>query len=321
MDGEKDQCNAFLVLMLSQMLDQHNKLVKTYRYAKQKIKCNQGRSFKLKLIKKRSSDPRIYNLPHVSEVAALVVGDFDINKGDRDIIVEYQKGGLQRISELHPLYLALQYPLLFPFGEDGYRDDLQFRNSSIGFNSSRKKVSMRQYFAYRFQMREQDESILLLSGRLFQQLVVDGYSAVERQRIDFFIYNQPKIRAATYNGLHQACSSGAVQPSSCGKRVILPSSFIGGRRHSKENYQDAMTICHARGYPSLFITFTCNPKWPELVRLLDKFSCSSEDRPDLVVRIFKIKLDQLIRDITKEQLFGPYNAGINIILCLFGRYV
>jgi hypothetical protein len=31
-----------------------------------------------------------------------------------------------------------------------------------------------------------------------------------------------------------------------------------------ENYQDAMAICRWAGYLDLFITFTCNAKWPEI---------------------------------------------------------
>lgn len=56
----------------------------------------------------------------MSEVAALIVGDVDTGS-KRDIILERQSGRLKRISEFHPSYLALQYPLLFPYGEDGFR--------------------------------------------------------------------------------------------------------------------------------------------------------------------------------------------------------
>ncbi|XP_012857574.1 PREDICTED: uncharacterized protein LOC105976856 [Erythranthe guttata] len=50
--------------------------------------------------------------------------------GVRDIVVETQSKRLQRISELHPLYLPLQYPLIFPYGKDGYRDDIPLRETS-----------------------------------------------------------------------------------------------------------------------------------------------------------------------------------------------
>ena len=55
---------------------------------------------KLRLIAGREKDGRTYNLPNVSEVAALIVGDFDANSR-RDIIAETQNGELQRIHELN----------------------------------------------------------------------------------------------------------------------------------------------------------------------------------------------------------------------------
>jgi hypothetical protein len=37
-----------------------------------------------------------------------------------DIIVEFKDMGPQRISDIHLKPMYLQYPLLFPFGEDGF---------------------------------------------------------------------------------------------------------------------------------------------------------------------------------------------------------
>lgn len=70
------------------MLDSCNPLAKTLRNVRDKLKRNKSRKFRLRLIKMRKSDPRVYNLPHVSDVAALIAGEADINKGDRDIIVK-----------------------------------------------------------------------------------------------------------------------------------------------------------------------------------------------------------------------------------------
>lgn len=38
-----------------------------------------------------------------------------------DVIVSTIQCHLKRINETHPSYLLLQYPLLFPFGEDGWK--------------------------------------------------------------------------------------------------------------------------------------------------------------------------------------------------------
>lgn len=52
------------------------------------------------------------------------MGTGDDEKGNRDVIIEHRTYGLKRISELHPSFMAMQYPLFFPYGEDGYRTDI-----------------------------------------------------------------------------------------------------------------------------------------------------------------------------------------------------
>ncbi|CAN7105221.1 unnamed protein product [Brassica rapa subsp. narinosa] len=118
------------------------------------------------LIESRQSDGRTHNLPTANEVAALIPGDFVLNMETRDIVLESTSGKLQRISELHPAYLPLQYPLLFPYGEDGFR-----LNIPIGFEDStvkkRKNVTMREYFAFRILERRWEAPTITRSGRLF----------------------------------------------------------------------------------------------------------------------------------------------------------
>jgi hypothetical protein len=33
----------------------------------------------------------------------------------------------QRISEIHPKFMYLQYPLLYPYGEDGYAVEIPYK--------------------------------------------------------------------------------------------------------------------------------------------------------------------------------------------------
>ncbi|MBW0564551.1 hypothetical protein O181_104266 [Austropuccinia psidii MF-1] len=88
-----------------------------------------------------------------------------------------------------------------------------------------------------------------------------------------------------------------------GKKIVLPSTFSGGPRAMVQLYHDAMALVTALGRTSLFITITENPKWQEIQRcLLDDETAS--DRPDLISRIFNIKLQSLIRDLTKNKRFG-----------------
>jgi len=59
-------------------------------------------------------------------------------------------------------------------------------------------------------------------------------------------------------------------------------------------YQDAMAIVSCYGKPDLFVTFTCNPKWPEITRELLS-NQTAVDRPDLTARVFHMKLQNLLK--------------------------
>ena len=123
---------------------------------------------KLKLISDRQSDGRLYNLPNTVEVAALIVGDEHIGN-KRDNIIEKQIGVLKRINELHPAYLPLQYPILYPKGEHGYRPNILHKDHPNIHVTKRKKVIIREYFCYRMLSRDNKAQTILHSRRLFQQ--------------------------------------------------------------------------------------------------------------------------------------------------------
>jgi hypothetical protein len=79
---------------------------------------------KLCLIASRRKDARRYNVSTPDEVAALMVGDGYEAVDRRDVVIAQQAGPLQRISELHVGYMALHYPLLFPYSEDGWHPNI-----------------------------------------------------------------------------------------------------------------------------------------------------------------------------------------------------
>jgi len=74
---------------------------------------------KLRFIASRTKDARRYNVLTVDEVAALMVGDGSEAVNRRDVVLTQQASAFQRIFELHVGYMALHYPLLFPYDEDG----------------------------------------------------------------------------------------------------------------------------------------------------------------------------------------------------------
>ncbi|XP_035836020.1 uncharacterized protein LOC110888601 [Helianthus annuus] len=119
-----------------------------------------------------------------------------------------------------------------------------------------------------------------------------------------------KLRSDSLNSLKNVQEVGQSDLSHTGQPVILPSSFTGGSRYMMQNYLDAMALCRTYGYPDFFITITCNPKWPEIVRFIGDSSIKPEDRPDILCRLFKMKLDELIKDLKQKKIFGDINAVV-----------
>lgn len=319
---DNDECtHSGLVVALQKVLNMHNPYVGVYRFVRDRINSNGVHQLRMRILGKQCRNSKRYNMPTVSEVAALIVGDYESNHHERDIIVETREGMLKRIPTLSKAYFPLQYPLLFPYGEDGWCEGIEYHCPVSGSSIRREYVTLREWVAFRIHHRPFEKSILLYARRLFQQFLVDAYSMIESQRLSWVRAHQNEIRADLYKGLSDAILRGDVSPSGVGKRIVLPSSFTGGARYMQQNYQDAMAICRWAGYPDLFITFTCNPKWPELTLLLGGLNLNAVDRPDLVSRIFKIKLDELIRDIKKGDIFSKAKAGILLLLLKFHVYL
>lgn len=287
-----------------------NPFVKQYRNAATRIKKSGAREFNLRLLSVRNRDGRMYNIPTASEVAALVVGDIDMSFSVRDVINEFKKGKPKRINELHTAYLPLQYPLLFPHGEDGYRDDVRHYHNGVPNMRSRTRVSMREFFAFRLMGREAETSLLLNASKLLQQFIEDGYTMMESQRLLWVKTHQKELRVDLYQGLSDAVIRGETNASATGKRIILPSSFTGGARYMVQNYQDAMAFCRWAGYPDIFLTFTCNANWPEIRRFTDPLKIKPSCRTDICTRVFKMKLRTLMNTIKEEQIFGRVKAGM-----------
>ena len=121
-------------------------------------------------------------------------------------------------------------------------------------------------------------------------------------RLNWLRRNQDKLRVEKYSGFRDAVRN-ETDLNGVGRPVVLPSSFTGGPRYMQQLYQDAMAICRRKGKPDLFITMTCNPQWPEVQDALLPGQ-QANDRPDLLARVFRLKLKALIHDLTKDHVLG-----------------
>jgi hypothetical protein len=161
-----------------------NPYVKVFKMARD-VMTTEGAptDLKLCLFTFRTKDARRYNVPMADEVATLMVGDgFEAVDG-RDVVVAQQASLFQRISELHVGYMALHYPLLFLYGEDGWHPNIPLNgvvlqdvdvdldeNHAEESEHHRKhhNVTMAEFYGYQFQHQDID-GIALLQGDQLRQ--------------------------------------------------------------------------------------------------------------------------------------------------------
>ncbi|CAN0866486.1 hypothetical protein LINGRAHAP2_LOCUS9290 [Linum grandiflorum] len=301
-DTSNNPLRSEIISGLRDMLDKHNALTKVYRSARDRINFGDVENVQIKLAATRPSYGREYALPAVNELAGLIVDEPAGGSYKPDVVVQYQTNKLERIDWNHASLMALQYPLLFPYGEDGWHGNTH--------------ISQSDFYAYRIQTRSRCKSHILLCGKLFQQYVVNAYALVEAERLEWMEKNQHKLRRHVFDGLVDAFNRGDTNLDHSGKGIILAASHTGSPRCKYENFQDAMAICRSIGYPDLFITFTCNAYWPEIQHMIDLLAESGHrdpNRADVMVRVFKLKLKQLMIEVKEKEIFGKCIGYVHAI--------
>lgn len=157
-----------------------------------------------------------------------------------------------------------------------------------------------------------------LGGRLYQQYIVDAFSSIEQARLWWFRTHQTTLRTDLYTNVKNSMTSGNSDTSNMGKGFILPSGFVGSRRYMQQNFQDALAVCRYIGHPDVFLTMTTNPVWDEIMEMMKLIPhCSPQNSPDVIARVFHLKLQQLVDDIKKKNYFGTCLGGIIFNLIFF----
>ncbi|KAH7841847.1 hypothetical protein Vadar_029161 [Vaccinium darrowii] len=133
---------------LQSMLNVTNPYVQIFRRAGDIIRDNGAQDLRVRILSSR--DGRQHIQPTINEFAAIIVCDGSESGVNRDIVVQKLDGQLQRINETHPSYMPRQYPLLFPYGTDGWRMSIGF-TPGTNTNTNRQGVSMREFYAFRLQ--------------------------------------------------------------------------------------------------------------------------------------------------------------------------
>lgn len=106
-----------IIESLQNLFHQHNELIKLFKTSIEKMPSDNH-----KIVIRADKTPAgehsgRFNAPTINEVAIVICGDqFE----SRDIILHRRNDRLQRVCETHRSYDALQYPLIFWQGQDGY---------------------------------------------------------------------------------------------------------------------------------------------------------------------------------------------------------
>lgn len=122
-----------IIEQLQELFHRHNALIKLFKTALDHMPSDNH-----KIVIKADKTPvgqhsRRFNAPTMKEVAIVIVGDqFE----PRDIILHRRNNQLQRVSETHRSYDALQYPILFWRGDDGYHFNIKMINPETGDDNS-----------------------------------------------------------------------------------------------------------------------------------------------------------------------------------------
>ncbi|XP_071688736.1 uncharacterized protein [Rutidosis leptorrhynchoides] len=252
---DSGRLSEVVVTQLVKLLDSNNALVKLFRTARDKCAGSEVPTFKVCLYSLTGLSQ--HALPTSDAIGAIVFYSVPQSISDYDVIIEPQSQLPRRVNKLHPLYMSLQFPLMFFFGEPSFHPDLK---------------------------------LCAASGSQGARYVVTAYCSIELDQMDYIRNKQNDIRAEYLSGLYDAIDRGDKTGSDVSSMTILPASFTGGPRYMYSHYLDALAISRIFRKPTFFVTFTCNAKWPEIARYLKPFPhLSPSDRADIVARVFHMK--------------------------------
>ncbi|GJU22197.1 ATP-dependent DNA helicase PIF1-like protein [Tanacetum coccineum] len=84
---------------------------------------------------------------------------------------------------------------------------------------------MKEYYSYTIHHRRDQGTTLIRGGRIFQQYLVDAYTAIEEQRLKWTRNNQDALRVDLYHNVCDAVTRGDTNAAGLGKRIVLPGTF------------------------------------------------------------------------------------------------
>nr|GEU62216.1 hypothetical protein [Tanacetum cinerariifolium] len=151
---------------------------------------------------------------------------------------------------------------------------------------------MKEYYAYIIQHQPNQGTTLLQGGRLFQQYLVDSFMTVEEQRLKGTRNNQDTLRVDLYHNLCDAVTQGDMSATGLRERIVQ-------KFYRQPTIHDAeISRCNG-SMSSIWKSRPVHHKSP--------------DWPEIGTQVFKMKLTELMDDLTKRHVFGDCYAVVYVI--------
>ncbi|XP_076913695.1 uncharacterized protein LOC143572407 [Bidens hawaiensis] len=123
--------------------------------------------------------------------------------------------------------------------------------------------------------RRNNNLTMNIGGRLFQQYLVDAYISLEQECLDYICANQNLFQTEYLQGVHDAIAKGDTE------------------------------VLH---------NFHLQREWPEIVRYMAQYpALKANDRPDIISRVFQLKVEAFRSFIKHDRLFGTVVAHLYTI--------
>ncbi|PWA70993.1 DNA helicase Pif1-like protein [Artemisia annua] len=163
------------IMGLIQFLNDNNNLVRLFRTARDKLLEADIPDFQIRLFGVVGAQR--YDLPAGDTIGAIVYEGGPESATDYDIVIERHSREAENVNKLHPRYMALQFPLLFVYGEEGYHLSLTIRNIEDSEIQAEKRMSMKAFYAYQLYDRAGRHSLITRAMKI-PSLIPTGFSCI-----------------------------------------------------------------------------------------------------------------------------------------------
>ena len=222
----------------------------------------------------------------VAWLSPMLTSPYTADRQTSVLLFDVDRASPTAIPPTSPFLETLQFPLLFETGTGGWRAGVH--GSTVSTTGG--AMTLMQYTCSMLYQNER----LAHAGRAAQEWALFMDSRNLERKCEF-LRHCPQVQTRR----------GTVRAGDPGVRAgRMPGGGIpGSKAYNAALVEDCLAVIARLGKPTYFITFTANPAWAEVLAALEPGQTAA-DRPDIVLRVFHLKLRDLMEDLRKGTTFG-----------------